>query len=630
MVLSVPVNRRIFLGLMCSTAITPARAVVRGGYTTNVSAVIFQGNPNVTISAINATGGITLSRSSGQIPAFVQVSANAITATGTSAPYEDLQYNWDFGDPTGTETFTNPYTGLTENANNAQTGPEASYVYRNVGAGFYTIKLTITGMNGSTPVSTTTTTTFSTSAFTPTTAMWFDSVGGSDSNNGTSPATPKQTSTAILAAVSAISNNTQINLKCGSSWSSATGINIGSKTLSHLRFQSYGSGAAPIFTVTGSTGAFETDNGGASSPHAQTDTVVSGISFQTASGYTGASGRLVGVNAAGNTSAVIDNLYFDNCIISQNLATTSSTNNVVDIATDPGFPDTLNAIGLWNCAVSGPSGTSSNTRQGTFFNMRQFAFVVGCTYSGNGTSTTLDHHIYPLLQNHALFRYNTFNAATGKNFALNCDWNSVSGGNEAANYWLISDNLVSGPQLFHDASDGNNDQLVLFSNFVVQRNRVNLPNATVGALMSFTGGQSMTWRYNQFWNNNTCLWNPDGVANALYKFYFNYIYVPATAVAGTAVFDLWNGGVPTYTSKFVITDNQVQDQRSNSITWNLGFANQSGATIDRNDTYTPNDTTSFGDQGTGKTFSQWQAAGFDPNGLNTNPGFINGAVGQFH
>jgi len=58
----------------------------------------FYGDPYTNVSAISDAGGIVLSRSSGVTPAFVQVSASAITATGTSRPYETLEYSWNFGD----------------------------------------------------------------------------------------------------------------------------------------------------------------------------------------------------------------------------------------------------------------------------------------------------------------------------------------------------------------------------------------------------------------------------------------------------------------------------------------------------------------------------------------------------
>jgi hypothetical protein len=70
-------------------------------------------------------------------------------------PWRDLEFTWDFGDASGTETFTHPVTGATVNANTDQTGPEAAYVYR--AAGSYTITLTARAWTGSAYVTASTT-----------------------------------------------------------------------------------------------------------------------------------------------------------------------------------------------------------------------------------------------------------------------------------------------------------------------------------------------------------------------------------------------------------------------------------------------------------------------------------------
>jgi hypothetical protein len=137
----------------------------------------FRGDPNARFEFIDTSGGIVFPtlpfsyasrdndskpRTSSQIPAFIQVSASAITAKGRIVspggvtvtgpelrPYERLEYSWDFGDPAGKEIFQNysiyPFTGVPVNANNQQWGPEACYVYRKPGT--YTITLNIRGRN---------------------------------------------------------------------------------------------------------------------------------------------------------------------------------------------------------------------------------------------------------------------------------------------------------------------------------------------------------------------------------------------------------------------------------------------------------------------------------------------------
>src|SRR5215510_6099186 len=99
-------SRRLLLCGVSAAALAP----LLGAQAANAPAPSFGGNPNVTITAIDTRGGIVASRVSGHMPAFVQVSASAIKATGTDWPYEDLEYKWDFGDPNGKEIFTNPVT----------------------------------------------------------------------------------------------------------------------------------------------------------------------------------------------------------------------------------------------------------------------------------------------------------------------------------------------------------------------------------------------------------------------------------------------------------------------------------------------------------------------------------------
>src|SRR3989304_1209054 len=76
----------------------------------------YNANPDAKVLSIDTSGGIVCSRTSGQIPCFVQVSASAIAALGgeienSSVDFwecEDLPYGGAFGTPEGTETFTDP------------------------------------------------------------------------------------------------------------------------------------------------------------------------------------------------------------------------------------------------------------------------------------------------------------------------------------------------------------------------------------------------------------------------------------------------------------------------------------------------------------------------------------------
>lgn len=115
----------------------------------------YQGRPFIT-GLKTITPKITCFKSTGPEPWVMQVSGHLTTSDAGNA-YEDLDYTWDFGDPTGLEVVTDHYSGLEIDLNTDQHGPEAAYCYRDNGS--YTIMLTVTGKdeNGNTISASTTT-----------------------------------------------------------------------------------------------------------------------------------------------------------------------------------------------------------------------------------------------------------------------------------------------------------------------------------------------------------------------------------------------------------------------------------------------------------------------------------------
>lgn len=181
----------------------------------------FYGNPHVLISGvINLGSGILtsrdpltgdrarlfcISRSTGAkhgedyfgSPAFIQVSAaDDIVVTGTDRPWEDLEFTWDFGDPTGTEVLISPFDGRQVNQN-WQRGPIAVYPYREPGS--YTITLTARGVSAvdvdgnptdyitATATKNITVEDFETAAGVNFSGTWYYDQNATGANNGTSP-----------------------------------------------------------------------------------------------------------------------------------------------------------------------------------------------------------------------------------------------------------------------------------------------------------------------------------------------------------------------------------------------------------------------------------------------------------
>lgn len=689
----------------------------------------FNGNPNVTISAINTAGGIACSRAvspstAGAIPCFIQASAKNITATGTSRPYEDLSYVWNFGDPLGVETFTNPVTNGSVNANTGQTGPEAAYVYRS--AGTYTVTLTIVGQNGLGFTSTSVTQQIIVGAFSPATTFYCDSASAG-TNSGTQ-ANPFTSMSSLNTALSSATTPVQVFLAQGSNFGGASGAATGMvlpNGKSNIHVTSYvgagGAGLNPIITVNGATSAVNlgTPTGGGN----RDDIIVSNLTLTNAAGFS--STQLIGV-VYGNGPLNYTNVYVDNCTLTDTVAPSGfcnysvSTNGTTPVST---------GWGVWNCTSSSPQSGGLNSH-GIFLSggpSTAWWFVMGGSITGGAnpaSANVLLHHIYPNCRYNSLYRWINFGAggagANQRNYCINTNWDNTNAGGDNSGtlqdtqYYLISDNMMTGTLRAHDLGNANNNvNTVQYSNVVCQSNALaNLSSATA---VLFSNAVSYTFRDNNAWNS-TGVFVPNGFALpiASFRLYRNKFYTPIgetgqpislsepvvvvtstiassqltlnnlfmpvnaiVTVSGSSDANIPNGnyfvvaqGFVSGSSFFVslgttlggaainaaangtmtltghiantmtITDNKIQDQRSSTNLSNItiSFSDLTGALIDRNSYYAPNQagwnaasTLLFFDISTQKTFTQWQSAGFDTNGTLPLSGFgwVNPAAGQF-
>lgn len=506
----------------------------------------FNGNNKSVISSIS--GSITTTRSSGTTPFFIQVSASGISCTGTRAngataiPYEDIQYSWNFGDMNGTEVFNNVgtlggngTTTTTVNANTGQIAPEASYVYR--AAGPYTITLTATWWNGNGFSSQTFTQSVSVTAFAATSGreMWFDSVNGSDSNNGTSPSTPKQTLPAIQTNISSYpgtsttSGAVWCHLAQGSSWTGSIALpnpNVAGGPIQGLRIDSYvgsgGAGAAP--TITANSTAAPLELGNPISGKARGDFVFSNLLLTNTTGATQTyvSGIISGNFGAGSYSDV----YFDNCTLHNTLNTAQMM--ILSVNLSAATTATVVRWGVWGGSIFGDIFNSSpQTRHSIFGGPTDWFFVVGTAISGSGSNPTLDHHIYPEQNTHALYKWISF-GTTGtagtnsqRSYCININGNASS-----CQYFCISENLMQNTVRLHDLDGVLNDPTtILFSNVVCERN--NITNLTGGSCLTFSGASTYTNRDNHIWNCAMGYFNPTSNLGSLLQsaIYRNKFYV---------------------------------------------------------------------------------------------------------
>lgn len=684
----------------------------------------FSGNPYASISEIDVTGGITCSRTSGNTPCFIQVSGSAITATGTSVPFEDLDFRWDFGDPSGTENFVIPGGGCVVNANNWQQGPEAAYCYRS--AGTFTVTLTVTAKVASgSYISAQTTQNITVSDFSASGGDWYFDSGATGTNDGTSQAnafTLMTGGSADMTNLVAKLNTTgaALHFKKGSAWT-VTSITPGMSfsfgglgyfyfNKSSLRVDTYGSGSNPQFitqnvnvTFTGSIGngsggsgtvlnvtaipsatkipvgsyiadtpgnitqptkvtdnssanadgtgnytvsrslnvasqamriavliPIVSDNGGGASPASKTDIVMSDIDFVNAGGTT--SGFMF-FNFGSQASANCSNLYFDNCNFTSNTTTSGDINHVIiQRNQNVGATADLDNIGFWGGSVVAASGDGSKGIA-ILVSMYDFLFIVGMMINGAGSDNTRDHHIYPDVQNHALFKWINFGDGPTRNFCINGNWDDDTGlAGEESHYWLISQNNMTGTLRAFDASNNvSHVSTTQFYDFVVEGNSIH--DLTGDGCVVFSCCKSVTFRNNNVWSNNAGrFWGPDGSQLKTLltaRLYGNKFYRDG----GSA-----NGGVVDYnltgwTAAQFIKNNIIYDNATTAKCVALFESDQVSAssTIDGNNYYAPNDSDSkpLLDNATAKSLATWQSGGLDAATTSSNPVWISPSTGSF-
>jgi PKD repeat protein len=199
---------------------------------------------------------LTPSRISGVAPLSVFFDATGTTDAGTSRPFHDLEYRWDFGDTAGspvngttwgtgsqlTPTCSAPYNGCRNNA----TGAVGAHVYET--AGTYTVTLNV--LNGTSTKAKTTTITV-TDPSTLTTACVAHGVTPTAGDTNGCPATAtlfyNQISfdTALSTAIAAGAK--RILFRKGDTFTSAASNTISAAGPGIVG--AYGTGANPVITV---------------------------------------------------------------------------------------------------------------------------------------------------------------------------------------------------------------------------------------------------------------------------------------------------------------------------------------------------------------------------------------------
>lgn len=554
----------------------------------------FGGNVQININTILPT--IHTNITTGEAPLYVYVSAFQTTSPDTQNPYYDIEYSWDFGDTstTNTTTFIHPVDGSVMSVNQDQQGPEAAYLYKSPGS--YNVTLRARAWNGTDYITTVTSTTIVVSAWSGT-DRYFDPANGDDANTGTSPASPLKTWGALSTWLNG-ANNRAAYIKSGETM-------IVTSTLatkkSNLRIGAYGSGANPILLASASmtNSTFINANGTnaniSNHYYSDIDFDVNSNAGSVFFGYSDATGSL-------------SNVIFDNCNFKN-----GNTESLV-ITTGSGAKQSFL---LWNCNFYMNQGARQNFVP---YNTPYCAVVGGQQTGGNGNAV-LDHHMYINQCNHSLIRWVDFGTSVNRNFCLNMNSPSF---NSDTYYTLIDGCNITGTNNGIDFSNSNNDNTGHFTKTIVQNSAIHdLNNGSQGFGIFGYSIKDICIRYNRFYNNSVADINIFDTDN-VYLVYKNWFYTSA-AFPNTSVV-VANNQQGSFTENIFVTE-----ANANSLHFSGDLSNIADWTIDLNQYWHPNLSVPFYEAGSASSlnFNQWQNLGYDTNGKILNPLFPDPANGDF-
>jgi hypothetical protein len=377
--------------------------------------------------------GIALSKTAGVAPCVVMASASPTTAVGCEA-YLDLDYWWTCDGPA--ELLRDPVTGRTVDANRDQCGPEAAFLLRR--AGTYKISLVVRGWTGTRYVVGRATASVTVSEWAGET-RYFDPAAPAG-GNGLTPETAWATEPQLRAWANNSGANRRTLLKAGSTWPT---YNLQWATNTGARVGTYGgTGRATVNRIAAVCGR----------GWAPADCVVEGIDF---------SGDSEGYQAGGGDAAVpykaVEDIAFVGCRFRKQQFL---------------FNTFARRVAWWGCEWQ----RGDIPGQGLIVSTLDWTSLVGCTFDGGYGDVVFDHHVYPTIREHGLFRWVETRGARQLSFAINTnaplDRDSV--------WTLISDCRLGGAMNGHDWSNSNNTKNQgAFDLALSQRNLI-LPDPRIG------------------------------------------------------------------------------------------------------------------------------------------------------
>ncbi|MBA3847138.1 MAG: PKD domain-containing protein [Planctomycetes bacterium] len=555
---------------------------------------------------------ISASRASGRVPFALAVSAAATTAVGALSPYDQLEYAWDFAD-VGAQAIRHPVDRMAVDASGAQRGPEAAYVYRRPGT--YVVTLRVRGWDGERFVSASVTTTVVALGW-PTAPLHVDPDAGDDAAPGTA-GSPKRSWAAVRDFLAG-GDDRSVLLRRGTTIIADRQLKL--EGVRGTRLGAYGAGERPLIRAAGPLGdgmfKMETGHG-----YGVADVVCTDIAFDG-----GEAQRCVFSIRSGNGDpalpiGALEDIYFVDCAIG------GGVDNRVEFGS---YVDGRRA-GFWRCAFD----CGDRRGQGLMCAWSEWFFVVGGSFTGGDGRLIYDHHIYPSIRRHALYRWIDFGAAVSRNFCINNNAPTRAHGGEDHRWQLVDGCDVSGTMNGLDWSNTDSSGAdTAFDDVIVQDCALHHGGAIgdQGIGIYTTGLRRFTARDNDFYANPLwdIVWSDADTYPLLYR---NRFWKSASALAPALRFT--RGADAGADVRDNVFSSAIAAGRGEGVI-TIDAARRPAPTFSGNRYFTPalivdGIARPFVDvdSGTRLDLAAWRALGFDADGTYGDPGWQDPANGRF-
>ena len=206
-------------------------------------------------AAAQITPSLVPSRVSGVAPLHVFFDATATTAAATNLPFHELEYRWSFGDTASGSWTSTP--GMPNLSRNQATGPVAAHVFESPGT--YTVSLTVLDGAGAMTKNVQITVTDPDTVFAANTLCIANSQPVAGSGGCPAGAAVLQSNDFDAAINNNIASHKRILFQRGDTFASGSSATI--RLNGPGLIGAFGSGAAPVVSVTGNNRAIQLSSG---------------------------------------------------------------------------------------------------------------------------------------------------------------------------------------------------------------------------------------------------------------------------------------------------------------------------------------------------------------------------------